>query len=109
MMVVSIGSTVPEQREVDPEVVRRADVIVADVPEEVADETGDMIAAREAGVAFKDKMVSLADVVAGRVIVSQARGNIVMFKSVGSGLQDIAVSEMCHAKAEQAGVGIVLD
>ena len=46
MMVVSIGSTVPEQREVDPEVVRRADVIVADVPDEVANETGDMIAAR---------------------------------------------------------------
>ena len=46
-------------------------------------------------------MVSLADVVAGRVTVQQARDNIVMFKSVGSGLQDIAVSEMCYAKAEQ--------
>jgi len=109
MMVVSIGSTVPEQREVDPEVVRRADVIVADVPEEVADETGDMIAAREAGVAFKDRMVPLADLVAGRVTVQQARDNIVLFKSVGSGLQDIAVSEMCYAKAEAVGVGIVLD
>jgi hypothetical protein len=27
---------------------------------------------------------------------------------VGSGLQDIAVSEMCHAKARAAGVGIEL-
>ena len=48
MLIVSIGSTVPEQREVDPEVVRRADAIVADVTEEVAHETGDMIAARVA-------------------------------------------------------------
>jgi ornithine cyclodeaminase/alanine dehydrogenase len=107
-MVVSIGSTVPEQREVDPETVRRADVIVADVPDEVADETGDMIAAREAGVSFRDRIVSLADVVAGRVNVHQARDNTVMFKSVGSGLQDIAVSELCYARAEQANVGTLL-
>jgi alanine dehydrogenase len=108
MMVVSIGSTVPEQREVDPEVVRRADTIVADVPEEVADETGDMIAAREAGIMFVDKMVSLADLVQGRANVRQGADNIVLFKSVGSGLQDIAVSEMCRASAEKADVGTLL-
>jgi alanine dehydrogenase len=35
MTVVSVGSTVPEQREVDPRTIARADVIVADVVEEV--------------------------------------------------------------------------
>ena len=35
----------------------------------------------------------------------QSADNIVMFKSVGSGLQDIAVSEMCLAKAGEAGIG----
>lgn len=108
MMIVSIGSTVPEQREVDPDVVRRADVIVCDVPDEVAHETGDMIAARAAGVPFDSKIVSLADVVCGRAKVAQTADNIVLFKSVGSGLQDIAVSEMCHVQAERAGVGTLL-
>ena len=108
MMVVSIGSTVPEQREVDPEVANRADVIVADVPEEVSHETGDMIAARAAGVKFEHKLVALGDVVRGTRAVQQKRDNIVLFKSVGSGLQDIAVSEMCHAKAQAAGVGVEL-
>src|SRR5262245_40757720 len=108
MMVVSIGSTVPEQREIDPEVVRRSDVIVADVPEEVGGETGDMIEARKADVEFEEKMVSLSDLVRRRVEVKQGSGNIVMFKSVGSGLQDIAVSEMCLAKAREAGVGTLL-
>ena len=107
-MVVSIGSTVPEQREVDPEVIRRADRIVADVPDEVADETGDMIAARDAGVDFRAKMVALADLVQRRADVKQKTDNIVLFKSVGSGLQDIAVSEMCCAAAEKAGVGTLL-
>jgi ornithine cyclodeaminase/alanine dehydrogenase len=88
--------------------VRRADVIVADVPDEIANETGDMIVAREAGVAFDDKIVSLADVVRGRANVKQTADNVVLFKSVGSGLQDIAVSEMCWTRAESAGVGTVL-
>jgi ornithine cyclodeaminase/alanine dehydrogenase len=108
MMVVSIGSTVAEQREVDPEVIRRADVIVADVPDEVAHETGDMVAAREAGVTFADKIVSLADLVQGRARVRRTADNLIMFKSVGSGLQDIAVSEMCYARATAAGVGTIL-
>jgi ornithine cyclodeaminase/alanine dehydrogenase-like protein (mu-crystallin family) len=108
MMVISIGSTVPEQREVDPAVIERAAVIVADVPDEVARETGDMIAAKAAGVSFEDKLVALADVVRGTRAVTQARDNIVLFKSVGSGLQDIAVSGLCHAKARAAGVGIEL-
>jgi len=107
-MVVSIGSTVPEQREVDPAVIDRAEAIVADVPQELAHEAGDMIAARAAGVAFGHKLVPLADVVRGSRAVHQGQDNIVLYKSVGSGLQDIAVSEMCHAKARTAGVGIDL-
>jgi len=108
MLVISIGSTVPEQREVDPEVVARAATIVADVPEEVATETGDMIAARAAGVDFDDKIVSLADIASGRRHVHQASDTIVMFKSVGSGLQDIAVSALCYARALATGTGTAL-
>ena len=108
MMVVSIGSTVPEQREVDPAVIERASIIVADVPDEVARETGDMIAAKAAGVSLEGKIVALADVVRGSRAVKQGRDNIVLFKSVGSGLQDIAVSELCHYRARASGVGIEL-
>ncbi len=104
-MVVSIGSTLPEQFEVDPAVIRRAELIVADVPEEVMHETGDMLAARAAGVAFESKIVALADLVQGRRVVRQRADNIILFKSVGSALQDIAVAEMCFDKARQRGLG----
>ena len=104
-MVISIGSTLPEQFEIDPEVVRRAESIVADVPEEVMHETGDMLAARAAGVDFESKIVALADLVQGHCAVRQRADNIVLFKSVGSALQDIAVSEMCFEKARQDGLG----
>ena len=104
-MVISIGSTLPEQIEVDPEVIRRADVIVADVPEEVVHETGDMLAAAKAGVDFAGKLVALADLMQGKQTVAQRADNIVLFKSVGSALQDIAVSEMCLANARARGLG----
>jgi len=104
-MVISIGSTLQEQIEVDPEVIRRAEVIVADVPEEVAHETGDMLAAAKAGVKFSDKMISICDLVQGRRVAVQRADNIILFKSVGSALQDIAVSEMCLEKARSCGLG----
>jgi ornithine cyclodeaminase/alanine dehydrogenase len=105
VMVISIGSTLPEQREVDPETIRRAEAIIADVPDEVMHETGDMLAARAAGVDFEAKIVSLADLVQGRRVARQTAGNIILFKSVGSAVQDIAVSEMCFEKARSRGLG----
>lgn len=104
-LVTSIGSTLPEQFEVNPEVIRRAESIVADVPEEVMHETGDLLAARAAGVDFASKIVALADLVQGRRTVRQRADNIILFKSVGSGLQDIAVAEMCFEKARARGLG----
>lgn len=106
--VVSIGSTLPEQREVDPETVRRCALIVADVPHEVADDTGDMIAARNAGIAFDDRLVALADVVQGRCRGRAHDDDILMFKSVGSALQDLAVAELCLERAEEQNGGTVL-
>ena len=66
MTVVSIGSTAADQRELDPESVARADVIVADQVDEVSHDSGDMIAAKQAGIVFADKVVPLAGVVSGR-------------------------------------------
>lgn len=56
--VVSIGSTVPSQREVDTTVVDRADLIVCDVPDEVLGESGDMLEAQRAGIAVDHKTFS---------------------------------------------------
>ena len=104
-LAISIGSTLPEQFEVDPEVIRRAESIVVDVPEEVMHETGDLLAAHAAGVEFESKIVALTDLVQGRREVRQRADNIVLYKSVGSGLQDIAVAEMCFEKARERGLG----
>jgi ornithine cyclodeaminase/alanine dehydrogenase len=103
--LVSIGSTLPEQRELDVEAIRRADLIVADMVEEVLNDTGDMIAAVAAGVDASDRVVSLTDVMSaahpGRTDPSQ----IILYKSVGSAIQDLAVAAMCVERALAAGIG----
>lgn len=106
--VVSIGSTIPQQREIDVSVVARSDLIVCDTLEEVLHETGDMIAAREAGIAFQHKAISLGDLMRGNRSDLVDAATAPLFKSVGGGLQDIVVAEMILEKALQAGLAMPL-
>jgi ornithine cyclodeaminase/alanine dehydrogenase-like protein (mu-crystallin family) len=106
--VVSLGSTLPEQREVDEETMARAACIVADMPDEVAHDTGDAIAATRAGVVLADKLISLAAVAAGQTAPRRAETDIVLYKSVGSALQDVVIAEMLFARAKNEGRGMYL-
>ncbi|WP_321858494.1 ornithine cyclodeaminase family protein [Paraburkholderia tropica] len=107
-VVVSIGSTVPEQREIDVSVVERSDLIVGDMLEEVLEQTGDMIAARHAGIAFHDKALSLTDLMSGAHDERVKAARAPLFKSVGGGLQDIVVAELILSKALEAGLATPL-
>lgn len=106
--VISIGSTLPEQRELDSEAIARADRIVADMPEEVAHDTGDMLAATQDGIAFADRLTGLGDVVGGRAPGRSGKDQIILYKSVGAALQDIVVAAMCLRRARAQGKGAVL-
>lgn len=106
--VVSIGSTLREQREVDPEAIARADVVVADMVEEVLHDTGDLLAAKAAGIDVSGRIRSLADVVAGRQDGRTGPEQIVLYKSVGSAVQDLAVAAVCVEAAKKAGLGAQL-
>jgi ornithine cyclodeaminase/alanine dehydrogenase len=97
VMVVSIGSTMAEQREIDASVVEICDLIVCDVPDEVADQTGDMIAATEAGIDFRGKLVGLDQLGGAEARIRGAR--LPMFKSVGAGIQDIVIAELAFERA----------
>ncbi|MGR8023351.1 ornithine cyclodeaminase family protein [Burkholderia cenocepacia] len=107
-MVVSIGSTIPQQREIDVSVVQRSDLIVCDVPDEVLHDTGDMIAARAAGIAVERVAVSLADVMSGACAERLEASRNRLFKSVGSGLQDIVVAGLVLDLAREAGLAVPL-
>jgi alanine dehydrogenase len=108
MLVVSIGSTSPEQREIDPRTIDRCELIVCDAVEEVAGQTGDFIAARAAGVAFEHKMASLNDLVLGKVEAQLAGTRLRMYKSVGAAVQDVTVAELAVRRARECGLAVAL-
>jgi len=108
MTVLSIGSTLPEQREIGTDAVEMADVIVSDMPDEVAHDTGDMIAAAKAGVSFEDKMIPLDMVVSGQAKGRTSPEQIVLYKSVGGAIQDLAIAWMCVQRARELNIGTPL-
>ena len=78
------------------------------MPEEVIEDTGDMIAARAANVDFDHKVVSLASVVDGSITARKSDQDITLYKSVGGALQDIAVAAVCLRRARELGLGVDL-
>jgi alanine dehydrogenase len=108
MVVVSVGSTLSEQREIDHQTIAACDLIVCDMVHEVVELTGDFIAARDAGVPFSEKMASLNDLVMGRLTERVGAARLTMYKSVGAALQDITVASIAVERARQRGLSIAL-
>jgi alanine dehydrogenase len=106
--VISIGSTVPSQREIDVSVVETCDLIVCDAVDEVVEQTGDMLEATRAGIAFDDKTFSLHKLLSGELDERVAAARRPLFKSVGGGLQDVIVAEVLLGRALDAGLTTLL-
>jgi len=105
--VVSIGSTTPAQRELPIELIDQASVIVVDSFEEVVHGSGDLIQAQKSGIDISSKIVTLSDAVRGVVDLDSSEG-IRIYKSTGTGLQDIVVAEMLVDQAISSGLGSYL-
>jgi ornithine cyclodeaminase/alanine dehydrogenase len=106
--VLSIGSTVPAQREIDASVVQACDLIVCDALSEVVEQTGDMLAAARAGVAFLDRTCSLHELLSGQLDDRLGSSPRRLYKSAGSGLQDVVVGGLVLRKALAAGLATPL-
>jgi alanine dehydrogenase len=102
--VNSIGSTAPEQREIDPEVWRRADRIVLDT-HRLLHESGDALAAHEADALDPSRIVELSLVVAGNAEGRTSAAQTTLYKSVGTGLQDLAAAHRIYQVARERGLG----
>jgi alanine dehydrogenase len=107
--IASIGSTLPEQREVDVSVVEASGIIICDAVEEVCEQSGDMIAARRAGVEIAHKLLSLNDLLIGGERGRRTEGAPILYKSVGSALQDVIVAELALDRAVAGAVAVRLE
>lgn len=104
--IVSVGSTTASQRELDPALIGRAAIVVADALEEVLHDSGDMIAAREGGYDPDASTVSLHALLGGSA--TRPEHGIAIYKSTGSGFQDIVLAELLYDRAVAQGLGTPL-
>jgi len=99
------GSNFLAKSEVDVEVVKRANLVVIDSKEQGRLEAGDLVAALDQHVLQWMDVGELGRVVAMRTPGRQSPEDITLFKSLGIGLEDIAVAGKVYEKAKETGVG----
>ena len=103
MHINSVGTARRDQREIDVETFQRSDVIVVDTREGVFNEAGDAYAAREA--VSPDNVSELSSVVVGAAPGRTSDDQITLFKSVGTGIQDIALAAVIYERAKERHIG----
>jgi len=107
-LVCAAGSNWLNKAEIDTSVIRRADNIVCDSVRACQMEAGDFVDALEKGVFDWTRAVELCDVVAGRATGRNTRDSIVLFKSVGIAIEDVALAAKLVERAREAGRGQTL-
>ena len=103
--VNAVGSSTPNAREVDSELVRRS-VLFVDARESALNEAGDLLTPMAEGVIGADHIAAeLGDVLIGRHPGRRTADEITLFKSLGLGIEDVAAARYIVAEAERLGVG----
>jgi ornithine cyclodeaminase/alanine dehydrogenase-like protein (mu-crystallin family) len=103
MHVNSVGTARRDQREIDPETFAMSTRIILDTKEGVLGEAGDAVAAKDV-LQGKD-VHELSELVVGKVPGRTAKDQVTLFKSVGTGLQDIGLAAVIYQRAKERGLG----
>jgi ornithine cyclodeaminase/alanine dehydrogenase-like protein (mu-crystallin family) len=100
-----IGSNFLGKSEIDVDVIKRAKLIYIDSKDQAKIEAGDFVAALDQKVVEWSDVHELGRLVAMRSPGRESPQDITLFKSLGIGLEDIAVAAKVLAKAKEAGIG----
>lgn len=105
-VVLSIGSTRPDLRELDRATFRRSGTVVVDDPAQVAAESGDVIEALREGDVDLSRFVPVSTLAGNRAALRRdPTRDLLTFKSVGTALQDLALARRVLEAAQRDGGG----
>lgn len=110
-LISMIGANLFDQRrELDDEAIRRCDVIVVNLKEQVEiDQQPELLSPLRKGYLRSDQIHELAELVTGKLAGRTARTQITHHNNnVGMGIQFAAVGELALRKARERGVGTAL-
>lgn len=91
-LVVTVGSFAPDRVEVGEDVVRRSDVLVVDHVPTAAAQSGALVNALAGGALRVDELAGLGAVLLGASPGRRSAEDVVLYTSVGLGIQDAAVA-----------------
>lgn len=107
--VAAVGSNLLQKREIDSTVVRRASRVVVESIDQAKNEAGDLFPAIDSGFLHWNQVDELGDIVSKRLSARISDEEIILFKSVGLGLQDVAIAAKMYEIAEAEGLGDDID
>ncbi|MEZ5669093.1 MAG: ornithine cyclodeaminase family protein [Alphaproteobacteria bacterium] len=90
--VAAVGCTLPDGAELDAAAFRRAERVVVEWAPQAFAEAGDLILAEAAGALRRDAVVEAATALAAPDAHRVSEGGVLVFKSVGIALEDVAVA-----------------
>lgn len=104
--VSCVGSYQPHMQEMDPVILTRASKIYFDSVDAVLSEAGDILIPLADGTITKEDFTGdLGDVLQGKVVARENEEEIIVFKTVGIGTQDLVTAKKIYDKALAQGVG----
>jgi alanine dehydrogenase len=107
--VIAVGACRPDQRELDPHLIRRARLYVDSRAAALA-ESGDVLLAIAEGLIDRSHIVAeLGEVVAGTGAGRRTKEEVTIFKSLGMAVEDVAAARLAYRRAIDEGIGQLFD
>ena len=95
-----IGSYQPHMQEMDPVILKKSSKIYFDSKEAVLSESGDILIPLAKGIISEaDFTGDIGDVILGRIKGRESDEEIIVFKSVGIGVQDLVTAQRIYENA----------
>lgn len=103
----AIGADAPGKEELDPLILKRANVVVDDIQQ--ASHSGEVnVPISKGSFSIDDIFGELGEIIAGRKKARLNDADITVFDSTGLAIQDIAAANLVYRKALEAGIGLNL-
>ena len=103
------GGNLLLRREIDDDVVLKANQLVVDSLDQSKIESGEFLGVIESGKRHWEDFIELRDVVAGFKPGRTSPSDITLFKSGGVALEDVAIGKLIYERAVERQVGKTLD
>jgi ornithine cyclodeaminase len=104
--ITAMGSDTSQKQELDPKILEKADIVVADSIEQCLSR-GEIFKALQANLIKKENLIELGDVIAGQKSGRTSDEQITVADLTGVAVQDIQIAKAVHKALNQSDVGNV--